>query len=313
MACLAVAAWTTPVAQDLNTRPVRIVLGSLPGASSDAVSRLLGESLSKSMGRTFLVDNRPGASSNIAAGYVAKSPPDGDTLLLIYNAHPAVGALFPNLPFDPIHDFRSIGMVGTTPYVLVANPALPGRHLAEVLALARAGKKVLTFGSPGEGTPQHLTLERLKQEAGVNITMVHHKSSAPAQNDVMAGHVDLTLSTPALAMSQVKAGKLKVLAVTSPERLPGLPDDPTIRESGIKGFVSVGWFALLAPAKTPAAIVKRYNDELNLALAALPLRDKLEAMGITPTPGLPDVLDKRMRDDTAMWTKLINELGIKPD
>ena len=251
MACLFAAATGASSAEDAN-RPVRIVLGSLPGASSDAVARMLAESFSKSLNRTFLIDNRPGASSNIAADFVAKSSPDGNTLLLIYNAHPAVGALFPNLPYDPIKDFRSIGMVGTTPYVLVANPNVAGKNLADLLTQARASKKTLSFASPGAGTPQHLTMERLKKEAGVDITMIHYKSSAPAQNDVMGGHVDMTLSTPALALPQVKAGKLKVLAVTSSQRLPALPDEPTIRESGVRALCRFEWALTSSPARDRA-------------------------------------------------------------
>lgn len=299
--------------QDISTKTARIVLGSLPGASSDAVARLLAESFAKSQGRTFIVDNRPGASSNIAADHVAKSAPDGNTLLLIYNAHPAVGALFPNLPYDPIRDFRSIGMVGTTPYVLVANPGVPGRNLAEVLAQARANKRVLSFGSPGAGTPQHLTMERLKKEAGVDINMIHYKSSAPAQNDVIAGHVDLTLSTPSLSMPQVKAGKVKAVAVTSGERLPQLPEVQTVTEAGVQGFVSVGWFALLMPAATPPAVASRFNADLNKALSTSPVKEKLEAQGITPTPGAPAVLDKQMQDDFVRWSRIIKELGITPE
>ncbi len=312
LACIAWATASLSLAQAPST-PVRIVLGSAPGASSDAVSRLLAESFSRTMGRTFLVDNRPGASSNIAADHVAKSPPDGNTLLLIYNAHPAVGALFPNLPYDPIKDFRSVGMVGTTPYVLVANPNVPGRNFAEVIAQAKASKRRLSYATPGAGTPQHLMMERLKQLTGVDITMVHYKSSAPAQSDVMAGHVDMTLSTPSLGMPQVKAGKVKALAVTSAERLPDSPDTPTLKESGIENFVSVGWFALLIPARTPDAIAKRYTDELNQALSTEPVKGKLLAMGITPVPGPAEVLDKQMQGDAAMWTQLINELGIKPE
>jgi len=313
VAALAACACGIATAQDSAGRPARIVLGSLPGASSDAVARLLAESFSKALGRTFIVENKPGASSNIAADHVAKSAPDGSTLLLVYNAHPAVGALFPNLPYDPIRDFRSVGMVGTTPYMLVANPAIPGRNLAEVLAHARTSRKGISFGSPGAGTPQHLTMERLKKEAGVDINMVHYKSSAPAQNDVIAGHVDITLSTPSLAMAQVKAGKLKALAVTSAQRLPDLPDVGTVTEAGVKGFVSVGWFALLVPAATPAPVVAKYNEVLNAALSSAPLKDRLLAQGITPAPGTPEVLDKQMQGDAAIWSRLIRELGIKPE
>jgi len=294
-------------------RPARIVLGSLPGASSDAVARLLAEGFGKALGRAFIVDNKPGASSNIAADHVAKANPDGNTLLLVYNAHPAVGALFPNLPYDPIKDFRSVGMVGTTPYVLVANPGVPGRHLADALTQARGARKPLSFGSPGMGTPQHLTMELLKKEAQVDFNMIHYKSSAPAQNDVIAGHVDLTLSTPSLAMAQVKAGKLKALAVTSAQRLPDLPDVPTVTESGVRGFVSVGWFALLLPATAPAAVVAKYNEALNAVLSASPVKERLLAQGITPAPGTPEVLDRQMQRDFATWSRLIRELGIKPE
>lgn len=295
------------------SRPVRIVLGSLPAAGSDAVARLLAESLGKSMGRTFIVENKPGASGNIAADYVAKAPGDGSTLLLVYNAHPAVAALFPKLPFDPLNDFRPVGMVGTTPYVLIANPSVPGATLGELISQAKAQGRALSFGSPGTGTPQHLAMEKLKKEARLDINIIQYKSSAPAQNDVIAGHIDLALSTPSLALPHVKAGKLKSLAVTSSIRLQSAPEVPTVAESGVTGFVSVGWYALLAPASTPPAIARKYAEALNSALASTPLKQRLEAMGITPTPGSPEVLDHRIRAEYQMWKGLIRELGIKPE
>lgn len=300
-------------AQDSAGRAARIVVGSAAGASSDAVARLLAVSFTRTLGRTFIVDNKPGASSNIAAELVAKSPPDGNNLLLIYNAHPAVGALFPHLPFDPIKDFRSVGMIGTTPYVLVATPTLPGRNLTEALAQAKASGKPLSFGSTGAGSPQHLTMERLRKESGIDITMVHYKGGAPAHNDVIAGHVNMALATPSLAMPQLKAGRVKALAVTSDKRLPELPDVPTVTESGIRGFVSIGWFALLLPAATPEAVVQRYNDALNKALSTSPVKERLEAQGITPAPGAPEVLDRQMQGDAQIWTRLIKELNIKPE
>ncbi len=309
LALAAMPAW----AQDPGARVARIVVGSAAGASSDTVARLLAESFTRTLGRHFIVDNKPGASSNIAADLVAKSPPDGNQLLLIYNAHPAVGALFPHLPFDPIKDFRSVGMVGTTPYVLVATPTLPGRDLGEALAQAKAVGKPLTFGSTGAGSPQHLTMERLRKESGVDITMVHYKGGALAANDVIAGHVNMALATPSLALPQLKAGRVKALAVTSDKRLPELPQVPTVTEAGIRGFVSVGWFALLLPAATPDAVVQRYNDALNTALSNAPFKDRFEAQGITPTPGAPGVLDRQMQADAKIWTRLIKELNITPE
>ncbi|VTU27161.1 Argininosuccinate lyase [Variovorax sp. PBL-H6] len=288
-------------------------MGSAAGASSDAVARLLADSFTRTLNRTFIVDNKPGASSNIAAELVAKSPPDGNNLLLIYNAHPAVGALFPHLPFDPIKDFRSVGMIGTTAYVLVATPTLPGRNLREVLVQARAAATPLSFGSTGAGSPQHLTMERLKKEAGIDITMVHYKGGALASNDVIAGHVNMALATPSLAMPQIKAGRLKALAVTGDKRLPELPDVPTVTQAGFPHFVSLGWFALLLPAATPEAVVQRYNDALNKALSTSPVKERLEAQGIMPTPGTPAVLDRQVQGDAQMWAGLIRELNIKSD
>ncbi|VTU31683.1 Argininosuccinate lyase [Variovorax sp. PBS-H4] len=312
-AVLLVLSAVPAAAQSSAGRAARIVVGSAAGASSDAVARLLADSFTHSLGRPFIVDNKPGASGNIAAELVAKSPPDGNNLLLIYNAHPAVGALFPHLPFDPVKDFRSVGLIGTTPYVLVATPTLPGRNLGEALARARAAGTPLSFGSTGAGSPQHLTMERLKKESGIDITMVHYKGGALASNDVIAGHVNITLATPSLAMPQLKAGRLKALAVTADERLPELPDVPTVTEAGFHGFVSVGWFALLLPAATPDAVVQRYNEALDQALRTSPVKERLLAQGITPTPGAPAVLDRQMQGDAQMWTRLIKELNIKPE
>ena len=236
-----------------TTAPIKIVIGNAPGGISDTMGRLLAEQFTSVFNRNFLVENRPGAGGNIAADLVAKSPPDGQTMLLIYNSHPSINALYPNLPFDPIKDFSSIGMIVGTPYLLVANPALPGKNLAEVLVNARRSGRPLTFASPGSGSPQHLMAERLGIQTGIPVTVAHYKGMAPAQTDVLGGHVDFTISSVAIGMPQVKAGKLKVLAVTSPERLPELPNDPTVKESGVDGFVGMGWLALLVPAKTPAA------------------------------------------------------------
>jgi tripartite-type tricarboxylate transporter receptor subunit TctC len=299
------------IAQD--ARPVRIVVGNAPGGITDTLSRLMAESFTRSTGRTFVVENKPGAAGNIAAEHVARSAPDGSVMLMIYNSHPTIAALYPNLTFDPVADFQSVGLIAGTPYLLVANPAVPGKNLAEALSLARAGKRTLSFASPGAGTPQHLTMERLKLSTGLPITIAHYKGTAPGQNDVLAGHVDMTLSSVALALPQVRAGKLKVLAVTSAERLPFLPNEPTVSESGVKNFVSVGWMGFVMPAKTPPAIVKRYNDELNRALASREVRDKLEIMGASPIGGPPEDLDRQIRDDKTMWTKIIHDLKIKAE
>jgi tripartite-type tricarboxylate transporter receptor subunit TctC len=291
----------------------KFVTGVAPGASVDTVTRTIAESMARVMKRTIVVENRVGASGNIAAEYVARAPADGTTALVTYNIHPSVGSLFTNLRFDPVKDFRAVGVIATTPYALVANPKVPGATLKEVLALAMVQGRSLTFASTGLGSPQHLSMERLKEQTGVDIRMVHYKSAAPGQTDVIGGHVDIMLSTIGFCEPQVKAGKLKVLAVTSEKRLPQFPDAPTVAESGYKGLITDGWYALLLPAKTPAPVVKEFNDALNQALASPAVQEKFHSMVLTPKPGAPEVLDRWIREEAASSRKLITSLGIKAE
>lgn len=291
----------------------KIIVGNAPGGITDTMARLMAEQLALVEGRPFVVENKPGAGGNLAAEFVARAPADGNTMLLIYNSHPSTPALYPNLSFDPIKSFHSVGMVAGTPYLLVANPAVSGATLAEVLANARRSGKPLSFASPGAGTPQHLMAERLAIQTGVPITVVHYKGLAPGQADVLGGHVDFTISSVALGLPQVKAGKLKAIAVTPDQRLPQLPDVPTVRESGVEGFVKLGWLALVIPAKTPTTITRRYNTEINQILARPDVKAKIEGLGAVPLPGTPEALDKTISDEGAMWGKLIKELGIKAE
>lgn len=292
---------------------VRFISGSSPGGGLDTIARAVAEPMGAILKRTIIVESKPGASYNIAADYVAKAAPDGNTVLLTFNVHPIAGALYPKLPFDPVKDLRAVGMIATTPYAVVANPSLPGNNLKEMIALAKVQGRSPTFASIGLGTPQHLMIERLKAQTGVPIRMVHYKSAAAAQTDVIAGHVDFSLLTPSSSEAQAKAGRLKVLAVTSAQRLPQFPDVPTVAETGYKGFVTDGWYAMMLPAKTPAATVKAYNDALNQALATPAIRERLRSLGATPTPGKPEVLDRQIREDAAMWRKVIVENNIKPE
>ena len=314
VACLLLAAGLQTLdvpAQD--TRPLRIVVGFAPGGGSDTVTRLIAAEMAKTLGRAVIVDNKPGANGNIAANDVAKAAPDGNTLLATFNTHPVLAALYPHLPFDPVGDFRAVALLAATPYLLVANPAVPGSNLADVLARARADGRTLSFATVGSGSPQHLSIERLKATTPVPLTVLHYKGGAPAQNDVLAGHVDMMLATVALAMPHVKAGKLKVLAVSSAQRLPSLPTVPTFIQSGVEGFVSEGWYGFLAPAKTPTDVILRYNQDVNRALALPSVRAALQAMGAAPLGGTPEVMEHRMRDEQRVWTKIIHDNAIKPE
>ncbi len=301
-----------PLAQ-AQPQATKFVTGSSPGGGVDIVTRLMAESMGPIMGRTIIVENKPGASYNIAADAVAKAAPDGNTALVTFNVHPIAAALRPDLPFDPVKDFRAVGVIASTPYALVATNTLPGNTLKEVIALAKTQGRTLNFASIGVGTPQHLMLERLKQQTGVDIRMVHYKTPSIGQTDVIAGHVDFTLSTIAFCEPLVKAGKMKVLAVTSKERLPQFPDAPTVTESGYGGFVTDGWYALLLPAKTPTPVVQAYNDALNKALATPAVQQKFPGLGLTATPGTPEVLDKLIREDAALWKKIITDHHIQPE
>ena len=291
----------------------KFVTGSAPGGGTDILARLMATSMAPILGRTIVVENKPGASYNIAADAVAKAAPDGNTALVTFNVHPIAGALRTDLPVDPVKDFRAVGMIATTPYALAANPKLPGTNLKEVIALAKAQGRTLNFASIGLGTPQHLMMERLKQQTGLDIRMVHYKNPSLGQSDVVAGHVDFTISTIAFCEPLVKAGKMKVLAVTSNERLSQFPDAPTVKESGYQGFVTDGWYALLLPGKTPESVVSAYNEALNKVLGSPAVLEKFHAAGLTATPGKPEVLDAQIRDDFTVWKKIIADHGIKPE
>ena len=315
LTCLLVAVigLGTVTASAQNARPLRIVVGFAPGGGSDTVTRLMAAEMSKSLGRVVIVDNKAGANGNIAANEVAKASPDGNTLLATFNTHPVLAALYPHLPFDPVGDFRAVVLLAATPYLLVANPAVPGTNLADVLARAQTDGRTLSFATVGSGSPQHLSIERLKATTPVPITVLHYKGGAPAQNDVLAGHVDMMLATVALALPHVKAGKLKVLAVSSAQRLASLPDVPTFIQSGVEGFVSEGWYGFLAPSKTPTDLVRRYNQEVNRALALPRVRTALQAMGAEPLGGTPEEMERRMQGEQRVWTKIIRDNAIKPE
>jgi tripartite-type tricarboxylate transporter receptor subunit TctC len=292
---------------------VRFVTGSSPGAGTDTVARVVAEAMGPILQKTVIVDNKPGAAYNIAADFVAKAPADGNTVLVTFNVHPIAAALNPKLSYDPVKDFRAVGMIAATPYVIVAKPSLPGSNLKEMVALSKTQGRSPTFGSIGLGTPQHLMMERLKGQTGVDLRMVHYKSATQAMTDVIAGHVDFSLLTVSTAEAQVKSGKLKVLAVTTPQRMQQFPDAPTIAEAGYKDFITDGWYALMLPAKTPLAIVQAYNSALNQALAMPAVVDRLRTLGATPTPSTPEMLDRQVREDAVMWRKVITANNIKPE
>lgn len=290
----------------------RFVTGSSPGSGVDTLTRILAEAMAPLLNRNIIVENKPGASYNIAADHVAKAAADGNTVLVTFNAHPLAGALT-QVSYDPVKDFRAIGFIGTTPYLIVSNPQVPGQDLKELLALANQEKRALNFGSIGNGTPQHLMLERLKAQTASDILMVHYKSASSAMTDTIAGHVDFSLLTISTAADQVRNGRLKALAVTSAERLPDFPDVATINELGYKDFITDGWYAMLLPAQASDAVVQEFNQALNQALAQPGVQQRIESVGAAPLSGTPEEVDQRIREDAVMWRKVIKDHDIRPE
>jgi tripartite-type tricarboxylate transporter receptor subunit TctC len=291
---------------------MRIITGSSPGAPLDTLARAVAEPLGAQLGKTIIVESKPGASYNIAADFVAKAPPDGNTLLLTFNVHSTSGVLYNNLQFDPIKDFRGVGMVATVPYIIIANPSLPGTSLKDVIEQSKAQKKAPSFATIGPGTPHHLMMEGVKGQSKADFRMVHYKSAAQALTDTVAGHVDFTLLTPSALIEQhVRAGKLKALAVTSAKRLPEFPDVPTVAEQGLNAFITSGWYAMVAPEKTPVATIKAFNEALNKVLTMPAMQDRLRAIGASSAPGVPEVVDQHIKSDADMWRRIVTDNKIK--
>jgi len=291
--------------------PLKIIVGFAPGGSLDTVARLAGTAMGQELGRPVVIENRPGADGNIAAELVSRGPADGSVMLATFNTHPFLASLHPRLGFDPIEDFKPVGLIASTPYLLVANPNLPGQDLREALAKAKSEGRVQSFGTVGPGSPQHLSGVRLQTASGVPITIVHYKGGSPALNDVMAGHVDMMISTIALGMPQVRAGKLKVLGVSTAQRLPGLPSVPTLDEAGFSGIMPDGWFGFLLPARAPTAVATGYNEALNRALQTPAVRERLEALGAPPLGGSLARMDKQMREERDIWSKIVKDNGVR--
>jgi tripartite-type tricarboxylate transporter receptor subunit TctC len=300
------------LAQDYPHRPIKVVVGYAPGGGTDIFARVIADKLGRVLGQPIIVENKAGANGNIAADQVAKSPADGYSLLFVVNTHVTNVDMYASLSYDPIKDFSPVGLVVSTPLLLVATPSFAPNNIHELLAFAKSNPGKATFATPGIGSPAHLTIEMLKASAGVDIQVIHYKGAGPAQTDVMAGHVNMQIPTLAQALPQEKANKLKLLAQTGLTRSALAPDLSTIAEQGMPGFQSSIWFALLAPSATPQSVMTRLNRALNEALTAPDTVAKLREMGGDPMGGTQEQAAKLMLSDQVKWRKVIKEVGIKP-
>lgn len=296
------------LAQAYPDKPIRFITGPGP----DTVARVLGQKMGAAMGQPVVVDQRGGGGGIISAEAVAKSPPDGYTLLLATGTH-TINPIFYKLSYDVEKDFAPVSLAAAMPFVLAVNPKLPVNSVAELVQYAKARPGQLNFGSGGNASPPQLSGELFKSMAGINIVHVPYKTTAAAVMDVVGGQLQIMFTVGALGIPQVKAGRLRGLAVTTPKRSPALPDLPTMIESGYPGFEVLGWNGVLVPAKTPPAIIKRLHDEIVKALQAPEVRETLAAAGLETIGDTPEEFAAFMRTETARWTKVARQSGATVD
>jgi tripartite-type tricarboxylate transporter receptor subunit TctC len=295
-------------------RPVTLVVPTPPGGSTDFTARLIVEPLTRALGQPVIVDNRPGASGNIGNQFVARAKPDGYTLLVAYSGYQVGNPhLFKDAGWDPIKDFAPVAMVTRAPQVFAIHHALPVNSLQELIAYAKKNPGKLNYASSGNGSIQHIAGELFKQLTGTFITHIPYRGSGPAVQDLLAGTVDLHITTPASVVSHIKSGRLRALAVTSAKRLPSLPDVPTATEAGLKGYDLDSWFALYAPAGTPAAIVQQLNAEVNKILQMPEVRKKAEDSGTSVEAFTPTQLGEFTRKELDYWGGVIKSAKITAD
>lgn len=306
---LGLASITTAQAQAWPAKPVKLVVPYPPGGPTDIVARVVAQHLSEQTGQQFVVENKAGAGGNLGAEAVARSAADGYTLLVATTAHAINMAMFKNLTYDVQRDFVPVSLLTQGPLVLVANPAFPGKSVTEVIAQARAKPGQLNYASSGNGQSTHLSAELFNSMAGVKLNHVPYKGSAPALTDVIAGQVPLMFDTMLSAMPFVKAGKLKAIAVTSPQRSPVAPDVPTVAESGLPGYEVFAWNGLFAPTGTPAAVLVRLGDEMKKTLNLPEVKEKFALQGFAATYTTPEQGAAFVRAEVDKWARAVKLSG----
>jgi tripartite-type tricarboxylate transporter receptor subunit TctC len=296
------------------TKPVRLVVPFPAGGTTDILARAVAQKLSETWGQPVIVDNRPGAGGNIGSELVAKSPPDGYTLLMgTVGTHAINPSLYAKMPYDHVKDFTPVILVAGVPNVLVVTLSLPVNSVQELIAYGKANPNKLNFASSGNGTSIHLSGELFRTMTGVQMTHVPYKGSAPALTDLIGGQVQLMFDNLPSSLQFIKAGKLRALAVTSAERSSALPDLPTLSESGLAGFEASSWFGVLAPAGTPRDIVTKLNGAIAAWLASPDAKEKLAAQGAIAAGGPPDAFVKHIADESAKWAKVVKASGAHVD
>jgi tripartite-type tricarboxylate transporter receptor subunit TctC len=300
------------LAQPYPNRPVRMLVGFPPGGGTDILARLLAPKLSEYLGQQFVVENRPGATTNIASDLVAKSPPDGHTLLFTTSSLAINASLYKNLPFDALRDFAPIAVFAESPNLLVAHQSA-GASVAELLSQARARPGVLNYSSAGSGTTQHLTGEVFKLRSGTNIVHVPYKGSAPSLTAVIAGEVQFSFANIPAIIGHVRNGRLRALAIAAPRRSELMPEVPTMKEAGLDGVEVSVWYALLSPADTPRDVVKLLGDATARAARSSDTRQRLVEQGADPVGNSPEEFAKLLREEVAKYAEIVRISGAKAE
>jgi tripartite-type tricarboxylate transporter receptor subunit TctC len=307
---LAVAATTAEaVAQAYPNRPVRMVVPLSPGGFADVPARVIAPRLSEALGQTVFVENKPGAGATIGTDFVAKSKPDGYTLLFTGTPHVISPALYKNLPYDPLKDFAPVMLVASGPYVLVVNPQLPVRSVQELIAAAKAQPGKIDYASSGNGSAQHLVSALFTSMAGIDLNHVPYKGSGPAMQDLLSGQVKVSFAGIPNVMPSLKSGKLRALAVSTPKRSPDLPDVPTVAEAGVPGYDATLWLALLAPAGTPGDVVQKLYAEATKTLREPEVQKAIAATGVEVSILGPEELPAFLQSEADKWGKVARESG----
>ena len=301
------------VAQEYPAKPVRVIVGFPAGGGSDLIARVFAQKLTGALGQTVVVENRPGASANIAAELAARSAPDGYTLLFANSSLSISPAVFQKLAYDPVRDFTPISMASSYPFVLAVHPSLPVRSVKELVALARSKPGVLDYASAGPATMSHLAMQLLRLKTGIEVGHLSYKGAAPAVVSLMSGETQLAFMVMPVAATQIKAGKLRGLGVAAPSRSTAAPEVPTMQEAGVAGNEAVQWNGFFAPARTPPAILDRLHREVAKAVAAPEVRQRIEAEGATPVGNSPSEFSAFFRVEAGKWADVAKRSGTKLD
>jgi tripartite-type tricarboxylate transporter receptor subunit TctC len=314
LACAGLLFAGAATADNYPSRPVKIVVPFPAGGSNDIVARALAQKLSERTGQSFYVENRGGAGGNIGAEAVASADPDGYTLLL--TAPPPLtinAALYKELRYDPANAFAPVALIASVPIVLAVNPSVEAKNVNELVALAKAKPGSLSFGSSGNGSTNHLAGELLKSMTGIDILHIPYKGAAPAMNDLVAGHIPMMFDNMPAVLAQVKGKSINAIAVAGAKRASAMPDVPTVAESGVPGLEASSWFGLVAPAKTPAPVLAKLEDDIAAILKMPDVQKRLDELGAEPGTVSGAAFGKFLADETTKWTKIIRESGAKVD